>query len=77
MKKDGVANPYQYDPCIDCGKPARRYEGSKGRCRDCNDIHRAAQHGTESRYMKGCRCPRCMRASAAARRHRRHAAKTP
>jgi len=76
MKKDGVTNPYQYDPCIDCGKPARRYLGGKGRCRDCNDIHRAAAHGTDSKYMSGCKCRRCKKAHADARRLRRHAAKT-
>lgn len=71
MKKEGVKGPYQYRPCIDCGQPARHTQRSKGRCRACDNAHREAPHGTETRY-KRCRCALCRTAANAARKRRRH-----
>lgn len=73
MRKSGVINPYQYDPCVDCGEPARRYPGSRGRCRPCDDKRRAYKHGTESGYKAGCKCEPCRVAASQGRARRRAA----
>lgn len=73
VRKSGVVNPYQYDPCVDCGGPARRYKGGHGRCRSCEDARRAYLHGSESGYTAGCRCEPCRAAHTEARARRRAA----
>lgn len=72
MKKPGVKNPYQYQECVACGQPARRYAGSRGRCRDCYVAETIIEHGTEN-SAKRCHCDECRAAAVAARRRRRQA----
>lgn len=58
---------YGFDTCV-CGRSKRRVAAL---CRTCYDEKREAQHGTEPRYKRGCRCDECRRASAERRRARR------
>lgn len=61
--------------CSECGAPI--WETSRARtglCAACLAVsRRTAEHGTETRYNRGCRCDECRAASAAARRRRRAA----
>lgn len=59
-------------PCRECGAPIWGFAGRTGLCRPClGRSRRTAEHGTESRYGRGCRCEACKAASAASRRKRR------
>jgi hypothetical protein len=73
---EGAARRQQL-PCRECGEPC--WAGTKstkivrsGLCRKCAGIaKRTAEHGTESRYSRGCKCRPCRDAAARARRERR------
>lgn len=71
-----AARRRQQLPCRQCGEPC--WAGTKGAtvrsglCRKCANIAKqTAEHGTESRYKRGCRCRPCRDAAALARRQRR------
>ena len=57
-----------------CGRLVYPQKRRTGFCLSCVRI-KPLVHGTEVGYTKGCRCPECTKASAAARRDRRRRAR--
>jgi hypothetical protein len=71
-------------PCVrGCGRLAWWTVRTNGRCRECFHAERRAEadardnHGTESRYSRGCRCPECRAQASDAKRRRREASRVP
>lgn len=58
---------YKTNAC-ECG---RQKNAAAARCLDCHRAKTEARHGTESRYVKGCRCDDCRGAATLAARRRR------